>query len=89
MQSNEHSWIYLAVIGLIIGIGRLCVSNEKLTARLIIGRSILGGATSSVAGVALMQFPSMPLPVLIGIGAALGIAGSGVIEAYINKKVEG
>ncbi|WP_233833141.1 phage holin family protein [Paraburkholderia sp. ZP32-5] len=36
------------------GIAKLLVSSEALTFRLILGRAILGSATSTVAGVALV-----------------------------------
>ena len=42
-------------------------SDEAITTRLIFGRAILGAGTSTIAGVALMQVPALPLPALVGI----------------------
>jgi len=55
---------------------------------LIVGRALLGSATSTVAGVVLVQFPSLPLPALIGIGSALGIIGAQYLEAWLKRKAD-
>lgn len=86
MNDQEKGMLYLAAIGALIGLGKLLLSSEQLTPRLIIGRTILGSATSTVAGVALAQFPDLPMPALVGIGAGLGIAGAQFLEAWIKTK---
>ena len=86
MNEPEKGMLYLAAIGALIGLGKLLLSNESLTPRLIIGRTILGSATSTVAGVVLAQFPDLPLPALVGVGAGLGIAGAQFLEAWIKSR---
>lgn len=88
MQEHEKGLIYLLALGALIAVGKLLSGNEFLTARLIIGRALLGSATSTVAGVALLQFPSLPLPALIGIGSALGIIGAQYLEAWLKRKAD-
>ncbi|AWL20193.1 TPA: holin [Acinetobacter nosocomialis] len=91
MQEHEKTlWtmFMLIVSGAIIGIGKLLTSSEKLTIRLISGRAILGSATSSVAGIVLLQIPNIHPIALLALGSALGIAGAGVIESYIKKRAE-
>ncbi len=88
MQEHEKGVLYLLLIGAVIGIGKLLTSSEVLTPRLIIGRAILGSGTSMIAGVALAQFPAMPLPALVGIGSALGIMGAQFIEAWLKRKAD-
>lgn len=88
MQEHEKGMLALLVVGAGIGLGKLLVSNEQITPRLAIGRAILGGATSTVAGVALMQFPNLPLPALVGIGAGLGILGAQYLEAWLKRRAD-
>ncbi|NHQ81611.1 holin [Chromobacterium vaccinii] len=88
MQEHEKGMLALLVVGAGIGLGKLLVSNEQITTRLAVGRAILGGATSTVAGVALMQFPNLPLPALVGIGAGLGILGAQYLEAWLRRRAD-
>nr|WP_306306504.1 MULTISPECIES: holin [Acinetobacter] len=66
---------------------RLLVSSDPLSVRLIVGRTILGSATSSIAGVVLIQFPTLSPIALVAIACALGILGSTFIEEYLKKNV--
>ncbi|PRP70894.1 holin [Chromobacterium amazonense] len=88
MQEHEKGLAALLAIGALIGLGKLLVSQEVITMRLAIGRAILGGATSTVAGVALMQFPELPLPALVGIGSGLGILGAQYLEAWLKRRAD-
>ena len=87
MQEHEKSLLTILIIGGLIGIGKLLVSNEPLTFRLIIGRTILGSASSLIAGVILLQIPDISPLALIGIASALGILGSTYIEEYLKKNI--
>lgn len=87
MQEHEKTIATLIAIGGLIGMSRLLVSNEPLSWRLIIGRTILGSATSTVAGVVLIQFPDLNPVALVSIACALGILGSTFIEEYMKKNV--
>ena len=86
MQDHEKNLLTILIIGGLIGIGKLLVSNEPLTFRLIIGRTILGSASSLIAGVILLQIPDISPLALIGIASALGILGSAFIEDILRKK---
>lgn len=85
MQEAEQSFWYLLIMGAAIGIGKLLVSNDPITLRLILGRALLGAATSMVAGVGLAQFPGLPPLALYGIGSALGIVGSQFLELWLKR----
>ncbi|MCH7307836.1 phage holin family protein [Acinetobacter sp. NIPH 1852] len=87
MQEHEKTLFTLVVIGALIGMSRLLVSSEPLSARLIIGRTILGSATSTIAGIVLIQFPDLSPVALVAIACALGILGSTFIEEYLKKNV--
>lgn len=85
MQEHEKTFFTLVIIGGLIGIGKLLVSDEPLTIRLAIGRTILGVGTSLVAGVVLLQIPDINPLALTGIAAGIGILGSTFIEQYLKK----
>ncbi|WP_410210258.1 holin [Aquirhabdus sp.] len=86
MQDYEKNGLMLIVIGALIGLGKVLASNEILTLRLLIGRTLLGSGSSLVAGAIVMQIPDISPLALVGIGSALGIAGASVIEAWVKKK---
>ncbi|MEN8282387.1 holin [Acinetobacter gerneri] len=87
MQDHEKTFLTVILIGGLIGMGKLLVSTEKLTFRLVIGRTILGSATSLIAGLVLLQIPDISPIALLGIASALGILGSTFIEEYLKKRV--
>lgn len=87
MQDHEKTFLTLIVVGGLIGMSKLLVSQEKLTFRVIIGRTILGSASSLIAGLILLQIPDINQIALIAIASALGILGSTFIEEYLKKNV--
>ncbi|HDR9033736.1 holin [Burkholderia vietnamiensis] len=86
MQEHEKTFLELIVMGALIGIAKLLVSSEQLTFRVIVGRALMGSATSMVAGIALLQIPNLDPLALLGIGSALGIVGSQYIEIMLRRK---
>ena len=73
MQEHDKSILMLIVIGGLIGMSKLLVSKEPLSVRLLIGRTILGSATSLIAGVVILQIPNVSPLALIGLASSLGI----------------
>lgn len=88
MQEHDKSILMLIVIGGLIGMSKLLVSKEPLSVRLLIGRTILGSATSLIAGVVLLQIPNVSPLALIGLASSLGILGSTFIEEYLKNRVK-
>nr|WP_244316896.1 phage holin family protein [Mixta theicola] len=78
----------LLLIGAVIGLGQLMVSNERITARLLVGRVILGSAVAPLAAIPLLKFPDMPELVVIGLACGLGILGSAFIEEGLRRVVD-
>ena len=91
MTAEEKSVLSLFMIGVLIVVGKVLagVLFEPITPRLFIGRMLLGGFVSMVAGVVLVQFPDLSLPAVCGIGSMLGIAGYQVIEIAIQRRFKG
>lgn len=88
MQDHEKNVLMLIAVGAFIGVGKLLVSDEAISVRLVIGRAILGSAATVMAGIALLQVPDISPLALLGIGSALGIAGAQLIEMWIKRKAE-
>lgn len=86
MQEYEKGFVTLAIMGALIALGKMLTSNEPITARLILGRVIVGSALSLAAGVALYFVPDIHPLALAGIGSALGIAGLNGVEVWLRKK---
>ncbi|PWC10930.1 holin [Brenneria roseae subsp. americana] len=86
MNETEKSMVSLFIIGVMIAIGKVLAGSEPVTLRLFIGRVLLGGFVSMIAGVALVQFPDLPPLAVNGIGAALGIAGYQTVELLIQRR---
>ena len=83
MTAEEKSVLSLFMIGVLIVVGKVLAGGEPITPRLFIGRMLLGGFVSMVAGVVLVQFPDLSLP------AVCGIAGYQVIEIAIQRRFKG
>ena len=86
MQDHEKNLLLLIAIGAAIGFAKLLVSDEKLTWRLTIGRTILGAATSTIAGAIVLQIPDINPLALIAIASTLGILGSTFIENWLKSQ---
>jgi len=88
MTEGEKGVLSLFVIGVMIVVGKVLAGGEPVTPRLFIGRMLLGGFVSMVAGVVLVQFPDMSITAICGIGSMLGIAGYQVVEIAIQRKIK-
>lgn len=88
MNEYDKSLVTLIIEGALIGLSKLLVSNERLTLRLITGRTLLGSATSMLAGVALGYYPALPSIAVIGLGSALGILGVQYLEIWLRHRAD-
>ncbi|BBE09679.1 Putative Holin [Mycoavidus cysteinexigens] len=88
MNLHEHDRTLLAILaamGAAIGIGQLLAGGEKITARLIIGRMIVGAGLSVAASSILMLLPELSPIAVTGLGAALGILGQSYLELAVQR----
>ncbi|HJU38689.1 MAG TPA: holin [Tahibacter sp.] len=83
MQEHDRNILWLIALGVAIAIGKLLTGSEPLSWRLVAGRSLLGAATTMIAGAAVMQIPDLPLIAILGLGAALGVGGAQVVEKIL------
>ncbi|OZI74595.1 holin [Bordetella genomosp. 12] len=87
MNDWEKTFAWLAGMGALIAIGRALTSQEHLSWRVIVGRTILGSAVATVAALIYIPFPDAPLPVVVGAGAGLGILGEQVLELAARRLI--
>lgn len=90
IPDQNHDSLYwpllmLVIAGAVIALGRLLVTDEPLRWRTVIGRTILGSATSTIAGLVFWQIPDIHPVALCAIGCALGILGSTYIEELLKR----
>lgn len=87
MNETDKTVMTLFLTGALIVVGKVLAGGEPITPRLFIGRMLLGGFGSMVAGVALVQFPELSPVAVHGLAAMLGIAGYQVIEIFIQRRL--
>jgi hypothetical protein len=88
MQEHEKTFMELAIMGALIGIAKLLVSSETITFRVVLGRTLLGSATSLVAGCVLIRIPNIEPLALLGVGSALGIVGQQYMEKWLRSRLD-
>lgn len=86
MSETDKSILSLFLIGLLIAVGKILISGKPISLGQFTGRLLLGGFVSMIAGVALIQFPTLSPIAINGIGAALGIAGYQTIELFLQRR---
>ena len=88
MQDYMKSLVGLATMGALIGVAKLLVSSNEITLRVVLGRAILGSATSLLAGAVLIQLPDIPPLALLAVGSGIGIVGQQYIEQLLRRRVK-
>ncbi|MFW2078811.1 holin [Acinetobacter sp. ULE_I010] len=88
MQEHEKVALQLIFMGVVIAMAKVLVSTEKLTWRVVVGRSILNGFATLGAGAVLIWISDLSMLGVLGLGAFLGTLGSQFIEAQLRKVVK-
>ena len=90
MKQEYNVWQLLSamsIIGLITALGQLLASEEKLTGRIIIGRTLSSVGIAISAGAILLWFDSSHPLALIGVSAGVASLGISFLERIIQKKL--
>lgn len=82
--SHAEAAVAMVGTGLLIGLGQLLASEEKLTARIIVGRAFSSAGLSLGAGAILIHIPDIPLLALIGVSALIASLGTSFLEKFLN-----
>lgn len=86
MEKYEKLLIQIGLVGVFIALGKVFISDEKLSLTAFLGRLIIGTGFSMTAGVVLMLIPTIHDLALIGLSAGLGIAGQNGLEIWVMKR---
>jgi len=75
----------LGLSGLIIGLGQLLASEDKLTPRLVLGRAMSSAGLGASAASVLTFFPDLPLTAVCGIACLIASLGTSFVERVVQK----
>lgn len=84
-SNAAHSIGALSLAGLIIGMGQLLASTEKLTFRLACGRAIASAGLGASAASVLAWLPVLSFEAQIGIACALASLGTSSLERLLQR----
>lgn len=82
-----HSIGALSLAGLIVGIGTLLASTEKLTWRIICGRAIASAGLGASSAAILAWLPMLPFEAQIGIACAIASLGTSSLERILQRVI--
>jgi hypothetical protein len=78
----------LAVIGAIIGLGKLLAEDRPMTVKIVFGRMIVSGGLGGSAGAIMSMFPSADPVLLYGAAAALASLGTSAVEIMLSRTMK-
>lgn len=84
---RSEAWIAaaMALIGAVIGFGRVLSSKERVATRIAVGRILSNTGLAMAAGSVLLVIPGAPLLALFGLAAAIATLGTTVLERWIER----
>lgn len=75
----------LGFVGLLVGIGQLFASTERLTLRIVVGRALSSAGLGTASSALLILIPDLPLPALLGCAALIASLGTSALERGFQK----
>lgn len=75
----------LGLVGVIVGIGQLLASTEKLTPRIVFGRALSSAGLGAASSAALVIMPDLPLAAQLGLAALFASLGTSALERGFQK----
>jgi CDP-diglyceride synthetase len=88
MENNTAQTLgWLGLAGLFVGLGQLLGSEQKLTWRIVVGRTLSSTALGISAAAFLAWIPDLSTTALVGIACALASLGTSAIERVIQRVI--
>lgn len=90
--STDHPPGFVAILaglGAAVGLGQLLASGEKISARLLTGRTITSAGLGAVASIPLAWMPTLPDAAVYGLACALVTLGVAGVERLAQRFLGG
>ena len=84
--SLKEMLVYLGVLGLLVGLGKLLASNEKFSWRLAIGRAIVSAGLAIAAGSLIAFIPGLSQLAILGLASASAVFGEQFLEKLLHAR---
>jgi len=78
----------LGLVGLIVGIGQLLASTERLTMRIVVGRALSSAGLGASSAAILVWMPGLPVTAQFGIAALIASLGTSGLEKMIQRIIK-
>jgi hypothetical protein len=78
----------LGLVGLIIGIGQLLASTERLTMRIVVGRALSSAGLGASSAAILVWVPGLPVTAQFGIAALIASLGTSGLEKVLQRVIK-
>lgn len=75
----------LGAVGVVIGIGQLLASTERLTMRIILGRALSSAGLGASSTAILVLFPNIPMAAQFGCAALIASLGTSALERAFQR----
>jgi hypothetical protein len=75
----------LGAAGLVVGLGQLLASEERLTRRIIVGRAMSSAGLGAASAGVLAWIPDLPLVAQLGIACAMASLGTSGLEKLFQR----
>jgi len=75
----------LGAAGLVVGLGQLLASEERLTKRIVIGRALSSAGLGAASAGILAWLPDLPLVAQLGIACTMASLGTSGLERLFQR----
>ncbi|MCQ4165129.1 phage holin family protein [Tahibacter harae] len=90
MSQHDQTLLGMIAVGVAVALSKLLVTAEPITWRALVGRSLVGGTTALISGVALALWTDLPPPAIYGLASLCAHVGAEGLMAYagnyLNRK---
>lgn len=75
----------LGAAGVVIGLGQLLASEEKLTLRIVVGRAMSSAGLGAASAGVLAWLPGLPLVAQLGVACMMASLGTSGLERLLQR----
>lgn len=86
-DNTPRGFATLALIGVVIGLGQLLASAEKLTIRIVIGRALSSVGLAVSAATILVWIPDLSIYAQCGLAALIASLGTSGLERMLQRVI--